>query len=62
LYNESKVTKYLDARPMLDAGEMPVHQVMADLKSLPKGEIYELTVPLLKIPLIEKAASLGFDH
>ncbi len=61
-HNASKITKHLDARPMLDAGEMPVHQVMADLKSLPKGEIYELTVPLLTIPLIEKAASLGFDH
>lgn len=29
-YNESKVTKHLDAHPMLDAGEMPVHQAMAD--------------------------------
>ena len=61
-HDESKITKQLDARPMLEAGEMPVHQVMADLKSLQEGDIYELTVPLLTVPLIEKAASLGFDH
>lgn len=61
-FDELKVTKSFDARGMLEAGEMPVHQVMADLKSLPEGEIYELTVPLLTVPLIEKAASLGFRH
>ncbi|WP_148660916.1 hypothetical protein [Marinilabilia salmonicolor] len=61
-HDESKITKQVDARPMLEAGEMPVHQVMADLKSLQEGDIYELTVPLLTVPLIEKAASLGFDY
>ncbi|MGM0375704.1 MAG: DUF1858 domain-containing protein [Bacteroidota bacterium] len=61
-FDAARVTQRFDARPMLEAGEMPVHQVMADLKNLPEGEIYELTVPLLTVPLIEKAASLGFRH
>lgn len=61
-FDEAKVTQHFDARPMLEAGEMPVHQVMADLKNLPEGEIYELTVPILTVPLIDKASSLGFRH
>ncbi len=61
-FDDSKVIKQFDARQMLEAGEMPVHQVMADLKELPQGTIYELTVPLLTVPLIEKASSLGFSH
>lgn len=61
-FDEARVTQRLDARPMLESGEMPVHQVMADLKNLPEGKIYELTVPLLTVPLIEKASSLGFRH
>ncbi len=61
-FEKSKVTKHFDARQMLETGEMPVHQVMADLKDLPVEQIYELTVPLLTVPLIEKASSLGFDH
>ena len=61
-FEASKVTIQFDARSMLEAGEMPVHQAMADLKALPEGEIYELSVPLLTVPLIEKAASIGFNH
>ncbi len=61
-FDKSKVTKRFDAREMLEAGEMPVHQVMTDLKSLTEKDIYELTVPLLTVPLIEKATSLGFNH
>ncbi len=61
-YQNDKVTSRFDARKMLEAGEMPVHQVMDDLKKLPENEIYELTVPLLTVPLIEKATSMGFMH
>ncbi|MGQ1891782.1 DUF1858 domain-containing protein [Thermophagus sp. OGC60D27] len=61
-YEPSKINRRFDIRSMLDGGEMPVHQVMADLKDLPRGEIYELTAPLLTVPLIEKASGLGIDH
>jgi hypothetical protein len=37
-FDESHVNQRFDARPMLESGEMPVHQVMADLKNLPKGK------------------------
>jgi hypothetical protein len=47
---------------MLDTGEHPVNQVIADLKQLESGKIYKLTAPFLPAPLIDKAGSLNFDH
>lgn len=52
----------LDAAVMLDAGEHPVSQVIADLNALPAGKIYELKAPFLPAPLIDKASSLGAAH
>ncbi|MBV2246461.1 MAG: DUF1858 domain-containing protein [Lentimicrobium sp.] len=61
-FNESLIAGQLDARAMLTAGEHPVNQVIADLKQLEKGKIYQLTAPFLPAPLIDKASSLNFDH
>ena len=56
------VTAKLDAREMLNRGEHPVSQVLADLKSLPADDIYELTAPFFPAPLIDKAEGIGFSH
>lgn len=61
-FSETLITAELDARAMLDAGEHPVNQVIADLKQLESGKIYKLTAPFLPAPLIDKAGSLNFDH
>ncbi|HSV88551.1 MAG TPA: DUF1858 domain-containing protein [Bacteroidales bacterium] len=61
-FNENNITAMLDAKPMLDAGEHPVNQVISDLKTLPAGKIYELKAPFLPAPLIDKAKSLNFEH
>jgi hypothetical protein len=61
-FDESLITAELDARPMLAAGEHPVNQVIADLKSLEQGKIYKLNAPFLPAPLIDKASSLNFGH
>ncbi len=61
-FDKEKVVNSLDAIPMLEAGEHPVHQVMADLKALNDGEIFELKAPFLPAPLIEKAISLKYRH
>lgn len=61
-FDESQIAAGLDARPILAAGEHPVNQVIADLKSLEQGKIYKLTAPFLPAPLIDKAASLNYDH
>ena len=61
-FTESKVTVLFDVREMLSKGEHPVNQVLADLKALPEGEIYQMIAPFLPIPLIDKATGLNYSH
>jgi len=61
-FNESNVTKQFDVREMLEKGEHPVAQVLADLKELQDGQIYQLIAPFLTIPLIDKATGLNLSH
>jgi len=61
-FSKEKITVSLDVRPMLEAGEHPVHQVMADLNQLPAGKIYKMTSSFLPAPLIDKASSIGCKH
>lgn len=61
-FDENKIEQELLATEMLEAGEHPVNQVIADLKKLPDGRIYKLVAPFLPAPLIDKAISLGFQH
>jgi hypothetical protein len=61
-FDQSLIAGELDARPMLAAGEHPVNQVIADLKTLESGKIYKLSAPFLPAPLIDKASSLNFKH
>ena len=58
----AKIAKAFDARDMLARGEHPVNQVVSDLNEMEAGQIYELLVAFLPVPLIEKGASLGFEH
>ena len=59
-FSPSRITKSLDARPMLDKGEQPVNKVFADCKNLKAGEIYELITPFLPAPLIDAAKEKGY--
>ncbi|OJX90575.1 MAG: hypothetical protein BGP01_04115 [Paludibacter sp. 47-17] len=61
-FSEDKVVRTFDVREMLEAGEHPVNQVLADVKALKEGEIYSMIAPFLPAPLIEKAASLNARH
>jgi hypothetical protein len=61
-FAERKITQHLDAREMLNRGEHPVGQVLADLSKLPETEIYQLKAPFFPAPLIDKAAGIGFEH
>lgn len=61
-YSEEAVCRELDVRPILNSGEHPVNQVLAELSELPEGGIYKLVAPFVPIPLIDKAASIGFKH
>ncbi len=61
-FSADKITRNLDAREMLNRGEHPVGQVLADLHNLPAGEIYELIAPFYPAPLIDKASGIGFVY
>ncbi len=59
-FSVSKVKHQLDAREMLNRGEHPVGQVLADLHDMPDNEIYELIAPFFPATLIDKATAMGF--
>ena len=61
-FNKEKVTVQLDAREMLNRGEHPVGQVLADLHKLPEAEIYLLIAPFYPAPLIDKPTGMGFEY
>jgi Domain of unknown function (DUF1858) len=61
-FSESRVVAGLDAKAMLAAGDQPVNQVIADLQSLGRGDIYKLAAPFMPAPLVDKASSLGISH
>jgi hypothetical protein len=61
-FSADQVTTRLDAREMLNRGEHPVAQVLADLHTLPDQDIYELIAPFYPAPLIDKATGIGFKH
>lgn len=61
-YSEKGVVTTLDAGAMLAAGEQPVNQVIADLNSLPRGNVYKLVAPFMPAPVVDKASSLGISH
>ncbi len=61
-FSESQIVQTIDVREMLHAGEHPVHEVLSAAKKLKDNEILEIIAPFVPVPLIEKAASLGYIH
>ncbi len=61
-FSEELIKGELNAKELLDAGEQPVNQAIADLKGLEKGSIYKVKAPFLPAPLIDKASSLRIKH
>ena len=58
--DEGQIAEWLDARPLIEAGERPMEQVMSRLKDLPEGAILELTTSFEPAPLIDTAKQKGF--
>ncbi|PKP08050.1 MAG: hypothetical protein CVU09_17530 [Bacteroidetes bacterium HGW-Bacteroidetes-4] len=61
-FREEGITQVIDIREMLDAGDQPVHEVMAALKKTGSEAILQLIAPFLPAPLIDKSLSLGHEH
>ncbi len=56
----TRVGKTLDARPMLARGEHPVDQVLREVKTLAKDEMYLLITSFLPAPLLDAVEKQGF--
>lgn len=54
-----KVKESLDARPLIEAGEHPMAQVLKALPALGPGELFQLETPFLPAPLIDMAREKG---
>ncbi|MBC7124395.1 MAG: DUF1858 domain-containing protein [Bacteroidales bacterium] len=61
-FDSNKVASEIDVRVMLQTGEQPVNQIMADLTDLSSDKIYKVVAPFITAPLIDKASSLGIKH
>lgn len=61
-YASERVTGSTNATAMLEAGEHPVLAVLDSLKKMAPGGVHEVSAPFLPVPMIEKAASLGYLH
>ncbi|MBN1118112.1 MAG: DUF1858 domain-containing protein [Bacteroidales bacterium] len=61
-FDESNISESIDIREMLNAGEQPVHEVLALLKKLDSGKILKVIAPFIPAPLIDKALSLNYKH
>ncbi len=61
-FDESKILESIDIGKMLNAGEQPVHEVLALLKKLDSGKILKVIAPFIPAPLIDKSLSLNYEH
>lgn len=61
-FSESLVTETMDVREMLNAGEHPVHDVLAAVRKLGESQILKVIFPFIPAPLIDKSLSMGFSH
>ena len=59
---EEKITKRLDARPIIEQGGHPLGEVLTGVGDLKQGDIFELVTPFMPAPLIEKVVAQGFDN
>ena len=56
---EANIVETLDARPMIEAGEHPMPQVMSGVQKLGEGKIFLLKAPFTPSPLIDKVRDAG---
>lgn len=58
---QNKITVSLDARPILEAGEHPLGQVLAALVDFPQQAVFELITPFTPAPLLDQVRKKGFE-
>ena len=59
-FDSSRITKTLDARPIIESEQQPMNQVLEELKEIKPGDIYELITPFVPAPLIDMVKKKEF--
>lgn len=59
-FNESKVSVCYDVRPVIDAGESPMHEILKLSAQLKPGEILQLISSFKPSPILDLLDSKGF--
>ncbi len=59
-FDEQKIRASLDVRPIIEAGQSPMQEILKLSAQLAKGEILEIVTPFKPIPIIDKLQSKGF--
>ena len=59
-FDESKIAIRFDARPVIEAGESPMSDIVRLSKELKDGDIMELTTPFRPEPIMDMLKSKGF--
>ena len=61
-FESAQIKTEIDIREMLNSGQHPVNEIIADLKKLQPNEIFKIIVPFVPAPLLDKALSLEIEH
>jgi len=56
---DNAIQESFDARPIIEAGEHPMHEVISKMNALDSGKMLELVTPFVPIPLIEIGKNRG---
>jgi uncharacterized protein (DUF2249 family) len=59
--DKGKISKTLDARPIIQNGGHPLGDVIRETSKMKNGEIFELITPFMPAPLIDKVTETGFS-
>ncbi len=61
-FDSGKVLVTFDASPLIDSGENPMQEVLAQLEKTGEGNIFMLTTPFVPAPIIELISKKGYVH
>ena len=59
-FNKNSISIYYDARPIINAGQSPMQEILSLASKLENGKILHFTTPFKPIPILDILKSKGF--
>jgi hypothetical protein len=59
--DEGELAETYDAVELIEAGGVPLPEVMSALRKLEPGQVYAIVTPFVPAPMIEKAREAGYQ-